>query len=183
MEQLYAQHTTETGQIFTPEAVERAWQLTQGQPWLVNALAYETCFKMREGRERSKPITEAMIEQAKENLVLRRETHLDQLTDKLKEERVRRVMQAILMGADQLPATVSEDDLEYVTDLGLIRRKPSVSLANPIYQAIVPRDLTSVLQDSLQHETLWYVRADGALDMPKLLAAFQQFFRENSERW
>ena len=36
---LYAQHTAETGQVFLPEAVDRAFLLTQGQPWLVNALA------------------------------------------------------------------------------------------------------------------------------------------------
>ncbi|MDR1040711.1 MAG: ATP-binding protein, partial [Deltaproteobacteria bacterium] len=36
---LYGQHTAETGQIFEPEAVDRAWHWTEGQPWLVNALA------------------------------------------------------------------------------------------------------------------------------------------------
>ena len=36
---LLAQHTEETGQVFTPEAAERVWTQTQGQPWLVNALA------------------------------------------------------------------------------------------------------------------------------------------------
>ena len=39
--ELYAQHTQDTGQFFTPEAVALAFELTQGQPWLVNALAKE----------------------------------------------------------------------------------------------------------------------------------------------
>jgi hypothetical protein len=38
---LYHQHTEATGQIFTNEAIERAFYLTNGQPWLVNALAKE----------------------------------------------------------------------------------------------------------------------------------------------
>jgi hypothetical protein len=38
---LYEEHTAATGQIFTPEATEHAYYLTQGQPWLVNALAKE----------------------------------------------------------------------------------------------------------------------------------------------
>jgi hypothetical protein len=38
---LYQQHTDATGQIFTPEAVDLAFHLTQGQPWLVNAIAKE----------------------------------------------------------------------------------------------------------------------------------------------
>jgi hypothetical protein len=37
--ELYAQHTAETGQTFLPEAVDLAFTLTQGQPWLVNAIA------------------------------------------------------------------------------------------------------------------------------------------------
>lgn len=37
--ELYAQHTADTGQRFEPEALALAFALTQGQPWLVNALA------------------------------------------------------------------------------------------------------------------------------------------------
>ncbi|HET6387130.1 MAG TPA: ATP-binding protein, partial [Armatimonadota bacterium] len=37
VDRLYAQHTQETGQIFGPEAMAQAWDMTQGQPWLVNA--------------------------------------------------------------------------------------------------------------------------------------------------
>ncbi|WP_148125609.1 ATP-binding protein, partial [Nostoc sp. PCC 7120 = FACHB-418] len=44
--ELYQQHTAATGQIFTPEATATAFDLTQGQPWLVNALAKEVVEKM-----------------------------------------------------------------------------------------------------------------------------------------
>jgi len=182
IERLYAEHTQETGQRFAPAALAAAWELTQGQPWLVNALAYEACFTMRTGRDRSQPITAAMLQEAKENLILRRETHLDQLADKLREDRVRRVIQALLASSDT-PSQVPEDDLQYVTDLGLIHRKPSVRIANPIYREIIPRMLTSVTQDTIVQEAAWYVRADGSLDLAALLTAFQQFFREHSEHW
>ena len=39
VEKLYAQHTEETGQRFEPAVIDLVWDLTQGQPWLVNALA------------------------------------------------------------------------------------------------------------------------------------------------
>ena len=29
----------------------------------------------------------------------------------------------------------------------------------------------------------WYVRGDGSLDLPKLLGAFQGYFREHAESW
>ena len=54
-------HTIETGQVFEPEASCLAWKLTNGQPWLVNALAYEVCFEIKEGQDRSRPITTEMI--------------------------------------------------------------------------------------------------------------------------
>ena len=45
MQTLLAQHTEETGQVFNPAALETIWTQTQGQPWLVNALAYEACLQ------------------------------------------------------------------------------------------------------------------------------------------
>jgi len=68
------------------------WDLTSGQPWLVNAFGYEVCFDMKEGKDRKSPIVPSMIEQAKDNIIARRETHIDQLVDKLKEEQVKRVV-------------------------------------------------------------------------------------------
>ena len=43
---LYAQHTADTGQVFPSEAVSRAFHWSQGQPWLVNALAREVVDKI-----------------------------------------------------------------------------------------------------------------------------------------
>ena len=180
--ELLTQHTAETGQPFEPAALTAVWELTRGQPWLVNALAYETCFQMKAGQDRTRPITAEMVGEAKENLILRRETHLDKLADRLHEDRVRRVIQSLLVGSDA-PVLAPEDDLQYVEDLGLIQRKPSATIANPIYREIIPRALTSVTQDTLAQETAWYVRADGRLDLVRLLAAFQQFFREHAESW
>ncbi|MFP4257646.1 MAG: AAA-like domain-containing protein [Desulfovermiculus sp.] len=182
VESLLMQHTQETGQELTEEAKSCIWHLSQGQPWLVNALAYETCFKMKEGRDRSLPIVKEMVDQAKENLIARRETHLDQLGDKLQEKRVQRVVGPLLQGV-QDPTSLPIDDLEYVRDLGLITTKGQVDIANPIYKEIIPRELTYGTQLSLSHQTTWYVRADGALDMNALIAAFQSFFREHAEAW
>jgi hypothetical protein len=179
---LYGQHTEETGQVFQPAALDQVWELTQGQPWLVNALGYETCFKMEAGRDRSKPISAAMVAEAKERLILRRETHLDQLVDKLREERVRRVIEPVLAGQTQ-PEYLPEDDVLYVRDLGLIRTDGQLRIANKIYQEIIPRALTYTTQVTISHEPAWYLLPDGRLDMDKLLAAFQAFFREHSEHW
>ncbi len=179
---LYRQHTAETGQAFLPETLARVWELTRGQPWLVNALAYETCFKLKAGRDRTQPISAELIEQAKENLIQRRETHLDQLADKLREERVRRVIEPLLIGQDtalDLPL----DDIDYARDLGLVALDKPLRVANPIYREVIPRQLTASTEEMTVQESAWYVRPDGRLDMEKLLGAFQQFFREHAEHW
>ena len=178
---LLGQHTGETGQAFTPEAREAIWTQTLGQPWLVNALAYETCFKSKAGRDRSRAITADDVAEAREGLIVRRVTHLDQLADKLREDRVRRVIEPMLSGADE--HAFSNRDVEYVRDLGLIARDKPVRIANPIYAEVVPRELGWVLQETLDLNTKWYVDEAGGLDVDKLLASFQDFFRRHSEHW
>lgn len=172
---LYLQHTQETGQKFTDDAIAHAAYLTQGQPWLVNALAYQACF--RDVVDHAQTITKEIIEQAKEKLIVRRDTHITALVDRLHESRVRNVIDAILSGSD--PVSFNPDDIEYVRDLGLVKEN-SWEIANPIYQQVIPRALTYILQEIIQQKTAWYVDATGRLDMNKVLEAFTQFYRENS---
>ena len=179
--ELLGQHTDETGQPFTDGALEAVWTQTQGQPWLVNALAYEACFRGDLAEDRSRAVTEADVLAAQEALILRRDTHLDQLTDKLKEGSVWRVIEPLVTGTRD--SIYTGRDIEYVQDLGLIARDPPIRMANPIYAEVVPRELTRLAQDDLPHDPALYVDASGALLLGQLLEAFQEFSRESSEHW
>ncbi|TCT23796.1 AAA family ATPase [Thiobaca trueperi] len=178
---LLLEHTRETGQVFTPEALDRVWELTQGQPWLVNALAYRACFEIRAGRDRAQPVTLELIDQAKEQMIIERVTHLDQLAHKLQEPRVRRVIEPMLAGT--LPGEASEDDRQYLVDLGLLRRDGAGGLvvANPIYREVLPRALASGPQDSLPRIAPTWLNADGTLNPAALLDAFLVFWRQHGE--
>ncbi len=178
---LLREHTAETGQAFAPDALERVWTLTVGQPWLVNALAYETCFEMRDGRDRSRPITIERIDQAKENLILRRVTHLDQLADKLGEDRVRRVIEPMLAGTAL--GDVPEDDIQYLIDLGLCRMAPDggLTIANPIYREVLPRALTFTPEASLPQIAPTWLHPDGSLNPDRLRDAFLTFWRQHGQ--
>ena len=182
---LYVQHTAETGQTFDEAVYPLVWELTQGQPWLVNALAWEACFKLEP--DRLKPITPKLINQAKEVLIQKRVTHLDQLTDKLKEPRVRRVIEPIVQGDEPGRGLLeNNDDTQYVIDLGLVRRSANgLEISNGIYKEVIPRELNATMQMNFEpvQRTAWYVQPDGRLDFWKLLDAFQKFYRENSEIW
>jgi hypothetical protein len=176
------QHQDETGQTFDPAIWPELWEDTRGQPWLVNALGYECTIKDRLARDRTVPITLERYRAARERLIQSRATHLDQLTDKLREPRVHRVVAAFLEGDGSLES-VSNDDQQYVEDLGLIRTRPQIEISNRIYREVIPRELTWTTQTRITHDQAWYLTPERRLDMPKLLSAFQQFFREHSDAW
>jgi hypothetical protein len=177
---LYSQHTSETGQVFTDGAREDVWRLTRGQPWLVNAIAYECVAKIH-GLRFNEAVTGADVEAAKEAIIRRRDTHVDSLMERMREPRVRRIVEPLILGDDS-DLTANDDDWRFVTDLGLLRvDRGALVPANPMYAEIIGRYLSRGEQDRMIRsvpETPW-VKDDG-LDMVGLMAAFQQFWRENS---
>ncbi len=182
VEELLGQHTEETGQRFAPAAVEEIWKATAGQPWLVNALGDEACFEDEAGLDRTREIGPEAVEAARERLILARPTHFRQIGDKLKEERVRRVIEPILAGrGEYLPQ--DGDDSSYVRDLGLVEATGPLKIANPIYREVIPRLLSAPGDDRFDGGGPSFRRDDGSLDVAQLLTAFQQFYREHSEWW
>ena len=180
---LYGQHTATTGQAFAPDALDLCWELTRGQPWLVNALGRELCFEMDEGRDRTQPVTESMVQIARQRLIVARATHIDQLAYRLREDRVRRVVAPIVSG-EGYEVEAPEDDLNYAIDLGLVaRRGGKIEIANAIYSEVLPRVLTTFVELNLgtRFDVAWCRATDGSLDLERLLSGFQDFFRANGE--
>ena len=184
--ELYMQHTAETGQEFDEACFPMIWEATEGQPWLVNALGHEVTYKMKENRDRSIRIIPEMIYRAQERIIYRRDTHIDILIDKLREPRVKRVIEPILANSDETDESLMpSDDVQYVIDMGLIkseRGKPR-RIANGIYREIIPRELTWTTQDGLVQEPQWYQNEDGSINIEKMMLEFQQFFRQNADSW
>jgi hypothetical protein len=180
---LLSQHTQDTGQVFPAEVKQEIYRLTQGQPWLTNALARQIVTKVLRN-DYSQPITLAHVALAKEELIQRRDTHLDSLIDKLREPQVKSVVEAILKG-DSVEFDQLNDELAYSYDLGLITRQLPIRFANPIYQEIIPRVLSYGFQASFPNDIVepqWYIK-QGQLDLEALLIAFQKFYRRYSEAW
>jgi hypothetical protein len=177
---LYGQHEAETGQAFLPDALDRAYNLAQGQPWLTNALAREILEKI--GVEPPQPITATHVDDAKERLILERQTHLDSLVARLYEPRVRRFLEPMLAGTAGLawdPAF--NDDLRYCRDLGLLAASNPVRVANPIYHEVIARVLTEPGEAQLYLEPRQWVLPDGRLDLRLLLREFVAFWVEHGE--
>ena len=176
---LYQQHTEATGQIFTPEAVDLAFHLTQGQPWLVNAIAKEIVEYIT--KNPAIPITADLVNQAKEILIKRQDTHLDSLAERLREDRVRVIIQPILSGQELV--NMPEDDLRFVLDLGLCSRdsRGGIQIANPIYREIIPKVLASITIASLTSIAPTWLDQDGNLNAQALLDSFILFWRQHGE--
>ncbi|MFP2928086.1 AAA family ATPase [Pyxidicoccus sp. 3LG] len=179
--ELYQQHTDDTGQPFLPEAVDRAFYWTQGQPWLVNALARQMVEQLVP--DRTQALTADHVDAAKEILLKRQDTHLDSLAERLRETRVRRILEPMLAGLAL--GDVPQDDLRFVQDLGLVRMGTSggVEMANPLYREVILRVLSSTAFASLppMRSAPPWLRADGRLDMERLSEAFLAFWRQHGQ--
>jgi hypothetical protein len=127
-----------------------------------------------------------MIYRAQEQIIYRRDTHIDILIDKLNEPRVKRVIEPILANSEEVDEELmSDEDIMYVKDMGLVvkeRGKP-IRISNAIYREIIPRELTASTQQQLPQNPVWYQNHDNSINMEKLLLDFQQFFRQNADSW
>jgi AAA+ ATPase superfamily predicted ATPase len=182
---LYKQHTDESGQIFEEEAIDLVYEQTQGQPWLVNAIAREIIVKMLES-DYTLPVTAELVRQAIQTIILRRDTHIDSLLERLKEERVRKIIEPVILGSDAAIDRLS-DDFQYVIDLGLIKDEGRIMPSNPIYGEVIARTLSANFQNDIVSENYPYKMPrylnGGRIDMDFLMRDFQQFWRENSDIW
>lgn len=177
--ELYQQHTADTGQRFEPEALARAFELTQGQPWLVNALAKVAVEELVP--DTSQPIRREDIERAKVLLIERQETHLDSLAERLREPRIRAILEPMLAGT--IPGALPPDDVRFAVDLGLIRMNEAgaFAVANPIYREVVVRELAFPSRAALPPLQPTWLRQDGRLDAARLCEAFLAFWRQHGE--
>ena len=178
--ELISQHRAETGQDFNEEAMARVYDLTRGQPWLVNALCKKCVWQLCPDGQ---PVGVAQIEEAKELLIRERAVHLDSLTERLHDPRIKGIVERILTGESD-PTLTEGDDFRLTLDMGLVTMENgSPTIANPIYREIIARVLSQGMQDAIPSPEFHWKKDDGTLDMDALLKEFQKFWRRNGELW
>jgi hypothetical protein len=183
--ELYGQHTGDTGQEFEAGIAELVYAQTAGQPWLVNAIAREVIVEGL-GKDYTKVVTCEMVKTAIQRIILNRPTHIDSLMERLREPRVRHIVEDMILG--EIGPNPAEDDYLYCLDLGLVRQeKGRLIPSNPIYAEVIARKLSEWPQMAMtasdtpvEPNTFFH---DGQIDMSRLLEAFRSFWREHSEVW
>ena len=179
---LFAQRTQEMGQTLAEDALDLVFELTRGHPWLVNAL-FKKCTWELLPEESTTPITTELIYQAKEMLITERAVHIDSLSERLKDPRVKAIVEPILVG-DIDPDLAKTDAFRLCSDLGLVALEGGTpSIANPIYREVLARDLSFSMQLGIPAPEFQWQRDDGTLDMDALLKEFQKFWRRHSDVW
>jgi hypothetical protein len=180
---LVGQHTADTGQVFGPDALQRIWNYSAGQPWLVNALAKECVLRIAP-TGKVDTIGAGHVDRATERLIASRATHIDALGQRLREARVRRVVQPILTGASD-PLMAGDDAFLFCQDLGLVAigDDGSPCIANAIYREVLARELSYGMQMAIPPPEFHWKRDDGGIDIDALMAAFQKFWRRHAEIW
>ncbi|MBW7877656.1 MAG: ATP-binding protein, partial [Candidatus Cloacimonetes bacterium] len=176
--ELFSQHEAEHNQKLAPGLVEKIYELTQGQPWLCNALGEQMCFELFPNEP---VLNDIHLHEAKEALILSRATHIDQLYYRLEDPRIRQIVIPMLAGesVDYFPT----EDLQYAIDLGLLHPTSKIlQIANHLYKEILPREMTYVSQRTIPEDPHWYENPDKSLNYQKLMDEFVQFWREHGHK-
>ena len=180
MRELIGQHEAATGQNFSVGAVDRIWELTRGQPWLTNALCKKCVWTLCPAGE---PVTQDHVEEARELLIQDRAVHLDSLAERLRDQRVKRVVEAILVGESR-PELMYGDDFRFTLDMGLVTiENGTPSIANPIYREVIARVLSEHYQLSIPAPEFRWKTPEGRLDLEALMREFQRFWRRHADIW
>ena len=121
------------------------------------------------------------VDRAKEILIRRQDTHLDSLAERLREPRVRAVIEPMLAGESL--GDIPEDDRRFLLDLGLVAVSASgaIEVANPIYREVIPRVLSQAPDFAMPAIRPTWMTETGRFDARKLLFAFLRFWRQHGE--
>ena len=182
---LFAQRTVENGQQITQDALDYVYEKTCGQPWIVNSLFKRATMRILDP-ENVETVELKHVEEACGQMMLARETHLDALGERLRDPRIRRVIQPIITGEFNPDLGRTNPDVMLAMDLGLVRwtSETGLMIANPIYLGILTNHLNSGYHDILPPPSTWqWQKPDGNLDMDQLLKEFQKFWRRYADVW
>jgi hypothetical protein len=179
---LFSLRTEETGQQITPEALEYIYEQSKGQPWIVNSLFMRATMRILD-EESTETVTIAHIREAREQMILARETHLDALAHRLNDPQIRSVMESLMTGESN-PSLANSEAFRLCMDLGLVTiERGTPQIANPIYKEVIARQMTYSTQLAIPEPAWQWQKPNGELDMDRLLQEFQKFWRRHSEIW
>lgn len=170
---LYSQYTEETNQSFTEKAVEKVYEETEGQPWLVNRLG--TILTIDIKPETVDPINDRDVEKAIQTLLKERNDHFDNLYEKAK--LYKETFVEIVF--DNVEYNPDDEDHTWLEQYGLIKNNGGHAVvANNVYKA---RYIKTFFKEVKAYEDLSlqpYVLPGNRLDMKRILLNFERYISQ-----
>jgi hypothetical protein len=170
---LYSQYTRETNQPFTREAVQKVYEETGGQPWLVNRLGTILTLDVKPGT--TAPINEKDVDTAIQLLLQERNVHFDNLYEKAvlyKETFVEIVF-------DHVEYNPDDRDQTWLEQYGLVKQKESKAVvANNIYKTRYLKTFFKEINAYRDITLQEYQLPGNRLDMERILLDFEQYITQ-----
>jgi hypothetical protein len=170
---LYAQHTAETNQPFTPSAVQRVHEETAGQTWLVNRLG--TILTVDVKPETANPVDEKDVEKAIQILLDERNDHFDNLYEKTvlyKETFVEIVF-------DHVKYNQYDEEQSWLEQYGLVKKSGGFAVvSNNIYKAFFIKTFFREVQADDDISLREYLLPGNRLDMERILLNFDRYISQ-----
>ncbi len=167
---LYGQYTGETNQPFTEEAVEKVFEQTAGQPWLVNRIG--TILTMDIRPETTAPITAEDVDNALETLLYEENSHFDNITEKAKQYK-ETFMDVVFDGVEYLPG---DEEQSLLLTHGLIKAEgKKLCVSNPIYKKRFTKTFFRDIANRVEPAFRPYYLSDETLNMERVLADFEKY--------
>ncbi len=170
---LYAQYTEETNQLFLEEAVQKVYEETAGQPWLVNRLG--TILTINIKPETTDPITADDVEKAVDNLIYEDNDHFDNITEKAKQFK-ETFIGVVFNGVEYIPG---DEEQSLLITHGLIKEENKKAIvSNSIYRKRFLKAFFREIESELDTSARWYYLPDGSLSMERILTDFEKYIAQ-----
>ncbi len=167
---LYAQYTEDTNQPFEEEAVNKVFEETGGQPWLVNRLGVILTATVKP--KTIDPITAEDVEKGVDTLLYEENLHFDNITEKARQYR-ETFIDVVFDGVEYIPG---DEVQSLLLTHGLIKvDDKKISVGNVIYKKRFTKTLfreSGVKADISMGD---YYSSDGFLNMPAILSDFEEY--------
>lgn len=160
-----------------PEAVERIWEYSSGQPWIVSTLCGELFHEIVPAKG-LKRVSAVQVGEAIDNVLAKKGNHIEYLVAQLKSERVKKCLIPVLTGGALIEG-VQESDLGYIEELGILHIGRVIDVSNGLYKEFIPRALFGPVLFMTNFDDLEYQKPDGSIDAIRLVQRFQSFFADH----
>jgi hypothetical protein len=178
---LMRQHTAESAQVFSDDAVALVYTLTRGQPWLVNAILQQCT--MLADNQAGQAVTDTSIQQARINLVEKGIFLAERIYTRFSQfPQLRLIAIRTLFGFE--PGSDDFVDTDLLTYLGITPGNDGVSILEiPLIADTLLLELTRGIRYAIPAPEFIWRKPDGSLDMEALLKEFQRFWRRHADLW